>query len=136
MPVGNRIVGAVLQSPVHRVLSGSTDLIRYRGRRSGRSIETPTQYATVDDGIVILVARSDTKAWWRNFVPDGPIDVLIAGRWRPMTARVVRGTDDAATAARLLDAYLARFPRARRALPGETPDALGAGAVLVWCTPR
>jgi deazaflavin-dependent oxidoreductase (nitroreductase family) len=134
--VGNRIVGAVLRSPAHRLLSGTTDLVRYTGRRSGRTIETPTQYVAVGDGLVIVVAHPATKTWWRNFVVDGPIEVLVAGTWRPMTARVVRGADDPASAGRLLDAYLARFPRAGRALAGATREEQVEAAVLVWCTPR
>jgi hypothetical protein len=132
MAVANRIVAAVLQSPAHRVLSGKLDLVRYEGRRSGRTIVTPTQYAAVGDDVVILVGRPDSKTWWRNFTERRDVDVLIAREWRSMRGEVRRGADDPERVGALLDAYLARFPSARRSLG---PDPV-AGAVLVHCIPR
>lgn len=143
MTFANRVVGAVLSSPAHRLLSGSTDLVRYCGRRSGATIVTPTQYARSGDDVVILVGRARTKTWWRNFRQDRDVDVLVQGHWLPMTARVVTGTDDPATLQPLLDAYLARFPKAARLLPPEAGDGDGSAApdardavVVVWCRPR
>jgi hypothetical protein len=132
MAVANRIVAGVLRSPLHGLLSGKVDLLRYDGRRSGRTIETPTQYVLVGDDVVILVGRPDTKSWWRNFTEPRDLDVLIAGEWRPLRGEVRRGADDPDAVRPLLDAYLAKFPGARRSL-GDDPVA---GAVLVRCTPR
>jgi hypothetical protein len=118
----NGVVAALLRSPMRRLLSGSTCLVRYRGRRSGRTFVTPTQYALDGDAVVILVSHHEAKTWWRNFRTPAPIEVLLAGRWRPMvgTAHVLgTGADDPRLAA-----YLRRFPRARGAI--ET-----AGAVVV-----
>lgn len=51
--------------------------IRYVGRRSGKTIETPIGYRRTDDGIVINVMSPDNKTWWRNFLGDGgPITLL------------------------------------------------------------
>jgi hypothetical protein len=145
MSFGNTFVSGLLRSPLHRLLSGSTDLVRYTGRRSGREIVTPTQYARSGDDVVILVGRPDTKTWWRNFRTEGDLEVLLQGRWVPMTATAVVGADDPATVAPLLDAYLARFPRAAHTLIGRTGgtgdtggtvDALVSQAVVVWCRPR
>jgi hypothetical protein len=30
----------------------------------------------------MLVARADTKTWWRNFCTPREVDVLVAGRWQ------------------------------------------------------
>lgn len=136
MTIGNTIVKAVLSSPLHGLLSGSTDLIRYTGRRTGRVITTPTQYATHDDGVVILVGRPDSKQWWRNFTDERDVDVLVRGWWRPMVGRAVVGADEPDVLGPLLDTYLERFPRATRALDGATCDEQEAGAVIVWCLPR
>ena len=130
----NACVSLLLRSPMHRLLSGSTDLIRYRGRRTDREITIPTQYAELGEEIVILVGRPDSKTWWKNFRSDRDVDLLVRGRWRPMTARAVIGAVEPAETGRLLDAYLARFPRAARRI-GEGPDAR-ADAVVVRCTPR
>ncbi len=53
--VGNALVSAVLRSPLHWLLSGSTDLIRYTGWRSGREMTTPTGRAA---------------PWWSGVDPD------------------------------------------------------------------
>ena len=134
--VTNTVVAAVLRSPMHRVLSGSTDLVRYRTRTSGKEIVTPTQYAERGDEVVILVGDAEGKSWWRNFRTDGNIDLLIRGRWVPMVARAVAGADEPDTAGPLLDTYLARFPRAVRSLGGDTAAERVQRAVVVWCRPR
>ena len=136
MAVQNGIVAWLLQSPLHGVLSGSVDLIRYEGRRSGRTITTPTQYARFGDDVVIMVGHPDRKAWWRNFETERDLDVLVRRKWLPLRGRVVRGGDEPAVAAPLLDAYLARFPRAARALGNGTRDQQLGAAVFVWCRPR
>lgn len=132
----NSVVSALLRSPFHRLLSGSTDLIRYTGRRSGREFTTPTQYARCGEEVIILVARPETKTWWRNFTTDRDIDVLMQGRCVPMTARAVVGADEPETIAPLLQAYLVRFPRAARVLGDETNGSRAQRAVIVWCRPR
>ena len=91
MGFANSVVGVVLRSPAHRLLSGSTDLLAYEGRQSGRRIVLPTQYARSGDDVVVLVGRPETKRWWCNFVEPRDLDVLLAGEWHAMTGQVVRG---------------------------------------------
>lgn len=136
MGIGNRFVQAVLDSPAHRLLSASTDVVRYRGRRSGQEYRTPTQYARSGDDLIIFVGRPDTKRWWRNFREDRDLDVLVEGRWLPMTGRAVVGSEEPEVVAPLLDAYLARFPKVARQLHGDGTDAKVEDAVVVWCRPR
>ena len=135
MTVANSVVRKLLESPAHRLMSGSTDVVRYRGRRSGETFTTPTQYASYGDGLVILVGRPDTKTWWRNFREERDIDVLVRGEWRAMTACAVVGTNEPETIKPLLDAYLQRFPKANRML-GDATGTAGRSAVVVWCRPR
>jgi hypothetical protein len=134
--IGNAIVTMVLRSPLHRMLSGSTDVIRYTGRRTGRVFTTPTQYASSGDDIVIMVARAASKQWWRNFTDERDLDVLVRRTWRPMRARAVIGAHEPETVRPLLDAYLARFPRMAKFLSGETEEERIRHAVVVWCRPR
>ena len=42
-------VRAVLDSPAHRVLSGTLLVMAYRGLRSGRAFRIPLRYAEADD---------------------------------------------------------------------------------------
>ena len=51
--------------------------IRYVGRRSGNTIETPVGYRRSGDTISINVMSPDAKSWWRNFLGEGgPITLL------------------------------------------------------------
>jgi hypothetical protein len=58
--------------------------IRYVGRRSGKTIQTPVGYRRAGDSIVINVMSPDNKVWWRNFLGEGsPITLLrLDGRDR------------------------------------------------------
>ena len=51
--------------------------IRYVGRRSGRTIETPVGYRRAGEKIVINVMSPDKKTWWRNFETERDVDVLM-----------------------------------------------------------
>jgi hypothetical protein len=130
MKTANAFVSGALRSPLHRVLSSALILIRYRGRRTGREFTSPTQYVEHGNIVIILVVRPDTKTWWRNFHEVHPIDILLRGSWRPMTARAVIGADQPQAVAPLLDAYLERFPKAAKAL-GADRDTRARQAVVV-----
>jgi hypothetical protein len=136
MSVGNRVVCAVLESPAHRLLSRSTDVVRYRGRRSGTEFSTPTQYARRGDDLIILVGKPETKQWWRNFLEERELDVLVQGRWLAMTGRAVVGADESEVIAPLLDAYLERFPKVAKQLGEGSREVQMKQAVVVWCRPR
>jgi hypothetical protein len=107
----NGLVGWLLQSRFHGLLSGAVDLVRYDGRRSGRTITTPTQYARLGENVVILVGHPERKTWWRNFESERDLDVMVRRKWLPMRGQVVRGADERDRAAPLLDAYRARLAR-------------------------
>jgi deazaflavin-dependent oxidoreductase (nitroreductase family) len=134
--VGDRLVIALLGSPLHRLLSGSTDVIRYTGRRTGRAIETPTQYVRDGEDVVILVGHPDRKTWWRNFRTEQDVELLLARRWVPMRAVAVVGTEQPNTAARLLDVYVRRYPKVAKSFEGDTGASRAMEAVVVWCRPR
>lgn len=132
--LSNRLVITLLQSPRHRLLSRSTDLVRYT-TNSGRTIMTPTQYVDVNDGIAILVAHPDSKTWWRHFRTEQPIEILRRRVWRTMNAQALAGADNPGALAPLLDAYLTRFPLAARTLDGATRDDKISSALIVWSQP-
>lgn len=134
MSVANACVSRLLQSPLHPLLSGSTDLIRYRGHRTGREITIPTQYAERGDDVVVLAGGADTKTWWKNFRSERDVELLVRGRWSPMRARAVMGAAEPDEIGPLLDAYVTRFPRARKTV-GDGADGR-KDAVVVLCTPR
>jgi hypothetical protein len=129
--IQNRFVIALLRSPLHRALSRSVDVIRFRGRRTGREVVTPTQYVRHGDDVVILVGRPGSKTWWRNFRNGHDLDVLLNRRWVPMRGQVIVGDELPDAIVPLLDAYLERFPSSRRSLTDGARSA-----VIVLCSPR
>jgi hypothetical protein len=51
--------------------------IRYVGRRSGKTIQTPVGYCRSGNTVTINVMSPDNKMWWRNFLDEGgPITLL------------------------------------------------------------
>lgn len=129
----NRLVETVLASPLHRLLSGSTAVIRYSGRRSGRHYSTPVQYAPDGDEVVVFAGRHETKTWWRNFATGRDAEVLFGGEWQSMIGTAVVGSEGPDGTRDLREVYLARFPKAAKTL-GAARDA--AVAVMVVFEPR
>ena len=134
--LGNPIARAVLDSPAHRLLSGTLVVLAYRGHRSGRTFRSPLRYARTTDGAVVALAvRPERKHWWRSFAQPAPAVVLVAGEQRAMTGRLLDGEERREA----LAVYLARFPRAAGALSlvrDPTDDALdGAPAAVVGLDP-
>jgi hypothetical protein len=76
--VVNKLFVALIDAPlVGPLVRRGLINIRYVGRRSGKTIETPVGYRRTDDRIVINVMSPDAKSWWRNFLGEGgPITLL------------------------------------------------------------
>ena len=135
MGFANTVVEKILQSPAHPILSGSTVLIRYTGRRTGTEYTTPVQFADAHHGLVVMVAKPETKTWWRNFTEMGQLQVLLAGTWVPMTAHALRGADEPDAVEPLLRSYAIRFPKVAKSLDGNTLEERVRNTVVVWLRP-
>jgi hypothetical protein len=74
----NRLFVALIDAPiVGPLVRRGLINIRYVGRRSGKSVETPVGYQRSGDSIVINVMSPDNKTWWRNFLGEGgPMTLL------------------------------------------------------------
>ena len=97
----NKFFVALIDAPVVGALVRRGMInIRYVGRRSGKTIQTPVGYQRSGDGIVINVMSPDNKTWWRNFLGDGgPVTVTLDGRERAGHAVAIR--DDAGVTVRV-----------------------------------
>lgn len=135
MGFANTVVEKILQSPAHPILSGSTVLIRYTGRRTCTEYTTPVQYADAHHGLVVMVANPETKTWWRNFTEMGQLQVLLAGTWVAMTAHALRGAEEPDAVEPLLRSYAIRFPKVARSLDGNTLEERVRNTVVVWLRP-
>ena len=90
----NPLVGALLRSPVHPLLSGKLALITVTGRRSGNLHTFPVGYKTTASGVAIAIAMPADKVWWRNLRSPAPVKLLIAGERRTGTGRAVESGGD------------------------------------------
>ena len=74
----NKFFVALIDAPVvGSLVRRGVINIRYVGRRSGKTIQTPVGYQRSGDSIVINVMSPDNKTWWRNILREGgPITML------------------------------------------------------------
>jgi deazaflavin-dependent oxidoreductase (nitroreductase family) len=71
----NPIVIWLLRSPLHGLMSGSTMLITFHGRKSGKSYTTPVNYVW-DDRTLLVVSPRD-RLWWRNLRGGAAVAVRV-----------------------------------------------------------
>jgi hypothetical protein len=69
--VNKLFVGLINAPAVGSLVRRGMINIRYVGRRSGRTIETPVGYRRKGDTLTINVMSPDAKSWWRNFLGEG-----------------------------------------------------------------
>jgi deazaflavin-dependent oxidoreductase (nitroreductase family) len=74
---GSFFVKFLLRSPLHRVMSGNTMLITVTGRKTGRPITTPVNYAHVGDTLWVISRRD--RNWWRNVRGGAPVKLHLRG---------------------------------------------------------
>jgi hypothetical protein len=102
----NGLIAAILRSPLHRLMSGSTLLITVMGRKSGRAITTPVNYART--GKQLLITSRTERKWWRNLIGGAPVTVLLQGKTLRGMADTIAGID--AAVVQKLKAFLAERP--------------------------
>ena len=74
----NPIVSRLLRSPRHGLMSNSTMLITFTGRKSGKSYTTPVNY--IRDDYTLLVVSPKDRLWWRNLRGGAPVSVRVRAR--------------------------------------------------------
>ena len=70
----NPVMRALLRSPIHRLASGNIAILHFKGRRTGRWLNTPLSYMREGDTVRLLSNR--TTHWWRNLT-DTPTQVKL-----------------------------------------------------------
>ena len=93
--VVNAGVTRLLNLPVvGRLVGRGLVVIRYAGRRSGTTFETPVGYRRRGDTILIGVVGPDKKNWWRNFLDGGAPITLVDFDGRDRTGHAVAHRDE------------------------------------------
>lgn len=125
----NAITAWVVRSPLHPLLRGSVLVVRYEGRRTGRTYHVPVVCRPAGGGA--LHALTSARAlWWRNIVSGAPATVFYRGHEHEARIDVVRGVDDPSEVERALAAR-GIVARALVALPASESVLL-----RVWLSPR
>jgi hypothetical protein len=78
-------------------MDGSTLLLTYTGRKSGRSFTLPISYA--QNGRCLRMITRPQKAWWKNLGTGTPVTIWLRGEKRSGQAEVVSMARDARLAA-------------------------------------
>src|SRR3990172_1999026 len=102
----NPIMSWVLKSPLHGMISKGVMLVTVTGRKSGKTISTPTNYLR-DRNTLWVISWRDRK-WWRNLRGGAKARVLLAGRGLEGYGQVIE--EEKAAAASLFD-YFHKVPQ-------------------------
>ncbi len=89
-PTSRRFMTWLLRSPLSIFMSGIL-LITVTGRKSGRAISTPVNYARESgrDGDTILVISKVDRTWWKNLRGGAKVTLLIKGKTYQAEATVI-----------------------------------------------
>ena len=91
----NKLVAALLRSPLHRVASGGLIVLSWTGRSSGKSFSIPIGYQRDGDTFVVLLSKPDGKNWWKNFRTPWPAELLVKSEKVPVNGQLIPPSDDA-----------------------------------------
>jgi deazaflavin-dependent oxidoreductase (nitroreductase family) len=103
----NPVMGFLLRSPLHGLLSDSLMLITFTGRKSGKQFTTPVRYIKSGDTVKCFTAAENQ--WWRNLRSAARVSLLIKGRQSAYQAQAI--FDKPADIKQQLVSYLAMFPQ-------------------------
>src|SRR3954451_4338314 len=92
----NPLLRALVPSPAGRLLPGSLGVLRFTGRRSGRTLCIVAGIHDVDGSLVVFTSRP----WRLNFRGGGEFEPALPGRWHRGTADLVEDPEQVAAAFR------------------------------------
>jgi hypothetical protein len=77
----NPLIKPILNTSFHYLLSSRLVLMRFTGRKSGKTFVTPVGYTAFDDTVVITLTETHNRNWWRNFREPWPMEIKLKGQW-------------------------------------------------------
>jgi hypothetical protein len=140
----NRVMVRLLRSPLHRLFSGTTVVLRVTGVRSGRYYEVPVNFVLVEaeGGKRLLVTSKRDRTWWRNLRDRVEVELTFRGGQLPAHAQVLEGEGDVVAG---LQRYFQASPKSARLFgidltpAGEVGEqdlqCLASDRVVVWVDP-
>jgi hypothetical protein len=106
----NPFVVALLRSPLHGFIRGSTMLLTYAGRKSGKAFTRSVNY--LRDSDTLLVVSSREHIWWKNLRGGAPVAARVRGQDIRGVGEAFEGEDAVAEGGLLT--VLRRVPAYRR----------------------
>lgn len=91
----NKVVAALLRSPLHRVASGGLTVLSWTGRSSGKSFSIPIGYQRDGTTYVVLLSKPQGKNWWKNFRTPWPAELLVKTETVPVEGQLLPTSDGA-----------------------------------------
>jgi deazaflavin-dependent oxidoreductase (nitroreductase family) len=140
----NRVMIWLLRSPLHRLFSGSTIVLRVTGVRSGRRYDVPVNFVPVEttQGKRLLVTSQRDRTWWRNLRDRVEVELTLGGELLSAHAQVVEAEGDVAAG---LQRYFQVSPKSARYFGIDlTPNGevgeqdlqcLAGSRVVIWVDP-
>lgn len=86
--LSNPLMRWLLRSRLHFLVSESTLLLCYIGRKSGRLYATPVNYAQAGD--LLRIVSFKQRLWWRNLIDSQQVVIHLRGTEYEATAEVVQ----------------------------------------------
>ncbi len=103
-PIVTQMMKFMLRSPLHGMVSKTTLLITFIGRKSGKTYTTPVSYSQHDNHVYIFTHAS----WWKNLRGGTPVSLRLRGLEVQGLAEPV--AEDKQAIAASLSAHLRKVP--------------------------
>jgi hypothetical protein len=116
------LIAAILDSPMHGVLSREILLLGWTGNKTGARYTLPISYTELGEHLY-LCTRPEGSSWWRNVRSARAVDVVLKRRKLAVLATVLDPASPEALDG--LRAFLSRNPGTGRLLYGVDTDAAG-----------
>ena len=102
----NPAMRLTLRSPLHFMFSHNILLIRYKGRKTGKSYEIPVRY--IEDNGVVKCFTDKRSRWWPNLRDNDHVELQIRGKPTKVSTTIV--IDDSKRLEEELTSYLTKMP--------------------------
>ena len=95
----NAILGLLLYSPLHGLISKNLMMITFTGKKTGKRISTPVGYLRKNGSIMVFTFSS----WWKNLTSNNEVTLRLEGENVNGKAKII---SDPRTAADMINLLL------------------------------
>ncbi len=108
--IWNPIVRFILRSSLHGMLSKSTMLIAYTGKKTGKEITVPVSYLEDGQTVFVIPGNPESKVWWRNIQTETPVRLTLRGNVINARASLLTPEKDLDVMTHALDLFFQKMP--------------------------